>query len=74
MWLCGWWIHVISYQPVKFGVHKAFEIGDKTFLIRHVTAHGHVIKVPRYFLSGDSSLQAIILLSLVAIGLVEVKI
>ena len=74
MSLCGWWLHVISYHPVKFGVHKACEIGDKTFLIRHVTTNGRVIKEPSYFLSGDSSLQAITLLSLVAIGIVEVKI
>ena len=33
-----------------------------------------MIKDPRYFVSGGSSLQAITLLSLVAIGLVEVKI
>ena len=74
MSLCGWWLHVISYHPVKFGVHKACEIGDKTFLIRHVTTNGHLIKEPSYFLSGDSSLQAITLLSLVAIAIVEVKI
>ena len=62
----GGGFNVISYHPVKFGVHKACGIGDKTFLIRNVTTHGHVIKEPRYF--------AITLLSLVSIGIVEVKI
>ena len=33
-----------------------------------------MIKEPQYFVSGGSSLQAITLLSLVAIGLVEVNI
>ena len=74
MSLCGCWLHVTSYHPDKFGVHKACEIGDKTFLISHVAANGHVIKEPSYFMSGDASLQAITLLSLAAIGIVEVKI
>ena len=73
MWLCGWWLHVISYHPVRFSFNKACEIRDKTFLVRHVITHGNMIKGSSYFVSGDSSLQAITLLNLVAIGFVEVK-
>ena len=51
----------MSYQPVKFGFQNACLIGDKTFLIRHVTTHGHVIKELCHFVGGGSLLQAITL-------------
>ena len=32
-----WWHHIISYQPVKFGVHSTFGIGFITIFICHET-------------------------------------
>ena len=36
-WLCRRGSLILSYQPVRLGVHRPCEIGDTTFFICHVT-------------------------------------
>ena len=62
------WSNVTSHRTIKFGVHGAYRIGEKTFFICHVTTHDHVIKESHEFLSTDPFSQAVTVPSLVAIG------
>ena len=36
-WLCGWGLFILSYHPVKFGIHRPCESGNITPLICQVT-------------------------------------
>ena len=67
-----WRPHFRSHHLVKFGVHRTFEIGDKT-LICLETTYDHVIKESCEFVHGVPISQVITLSSLVVMRLVETE-
>lgn len=43
IWFFEWWLHVISYHPVKFVVHRPFKIRNIMFFICHETTYNQRI-------------------------------
>ena len=74
LWLYWRQLLIVCNQPAKFGGCSHCGSGDRTYLICHVILQDYEFKGSCYFMEGSSSLSVIALSSLMARGIVILKI